>query len=107
MVKEIKSAQLADQIRDYLAQWTARDYPGWFVSVSQVTLRPDLQEAIVWITVLEEEGGHPILEMLRQQTGAYQKQLNRSIKRRFVPKLIFRLDDRVSIENRFDQLLKS
>ncbi len=106
MVKEIKSAQLADLMRDYIAAWSARDLAGTFFSITQVTLTPDLQKAILWVDVLEEDQQKKVMSYLEKNQRRYQRQLNTQVSRYKVPEIIFKLDDRVRIGEHFDSLLK-
>jgi len=106
VVKAVKAAQLADQIRDYLAAWTAQDFLGYFFSVTQITLKPDLSVAIVWIDILRPEESKLIMRKLNQRVSVYQHSLQRSLQRRMIPHLEFRLDDREERNQQFDRLLK-
>ena len=89
-MRNIKAAQLADQIRDYLAAWTARDYPGSFVVVTDVTLNPKLTTARVWVRINKNEG--VIFQKLLKATKHYQQKLVVTLPRFRVPFIMFALD---------------
>ena len=104
-LKAVKAAQLADQVRDYIAQWSAQDMPGYLFCVTQVTLSTDLQHAILWVDILQREKQRQILAELGRLAPKYQQRLHREIQRQHLPQISFRLDDRSQVEERFDQLL--
>lgn len=85
--RSIKAAQLADQIRDYLAAWTAREYPGSFVVVTQVTLTPNLREATAWVRLIGNEA--KTSRQLIADTKGYQHKLRGALKRAHIPTLQF------------------
>ena len=105
MVKAVKAAQLADPLRDYLAQWSAQDLFGLFFSLTQVTLEPDMQSAVVWVDVLQPDQAAKVMRELSRHLPDYQRRLQRSLQRRNVPRISFKLDDRESLSARMDELL--
>lgn len=88
----IRAAQLADQMRDYLAEWIARDFAGYLISVSQVTLRADLHVANVWLTFFGVEDEAALLASVRRRGRQYQRDLNGRVSRHKLPKLTFYLE---------------
>ena len=98
MEQAVRAARLADQIRDYLAEWAARDMPGSFFSITQVTLHTDLSVATAWIDVLRPEEGDTVMRSLEQHLPAYQRRLGRALRRRLVPRLHIRKDDQATLE---------
>ena len=106
MDKSVKAAQLADQIRDYLALWIVRDFPGLIITVSQVTLTPDLRGATIWVSPLNSTNIPEVLKKLSLKEGRYTHLLHRAMSRHLIPTLHFKLDDRPRIEAHFDDLLK-
>ena len=106
MVKAIKAAQLADQLRDYIASWSIQDLAGYLFSITQVTLSPDLFNATVWVDVLNPADEKKILRLLNLRLTTYQRKLRQSLQRQVVPKIYFKLDNGAEINDRFDQLLK-
>lgn len=106
MVKAIKAAQLADQIRDSLAEWTSRDLPGYFFSITQVTLTPDLTRATVWVDSLVAKEQSNIINKLNKNVYSYQKELGKKLRRKYVPKISFVPDEREALMKHIDNLLK-
>jgi ribosome-binding factor A len=105
MVQAIKAAQLADQLRDYLAQWTAKDLAGYFFTITYVTLSPDLQRATAWVDVLRPDDTRVVLRRLEKEAPGYQRQLSRTLRRQNIPTIHFALDNRESAAQRIDELL--
>jgi ribosome-binding factor A len=99
-----RAAQLADQIRDNVATWIQRDFPGSFVSVTDTTLSMDLRIATVWLHPAREEDVATFHKILKK-TGHYSNLLQRAITRRFVPALQFSLDQKAEAAEHLDQLL--
>lgn len=94
MPSAIKAAQLADQIRDYVAIWLLKDFPNAFLSVDQVTLDGNMLTATIW---LFKSSTAPIyMGDIAPKAKEYQKKLSTQLKRRTVPKLVFKL-----VENNF------
>lgn len=88
----IRAAQLADQMRDYLAEWIARDFPGYLISVSQVTLRADLHVANVWLTFFSVADEVAVLAAIRRHARQYQRDLGARVSRHRLPRLTFYLE---------------
>lgn len=106
MDKGAKAAQLADQIRDYLAAWIRKDFPGCLVSVLHVQLSPNLQQATIWIEVFSGDATR-ILRDLESHRSEYQKRLYTTLQRFAVPTIRFALDTSHQDEKRITDLLNS
>lgn len=102
----IRAAQLADGIRDFLAKEIARDFAGSLITIMQVTLSPDLQEATIWVTTYNQEDRGRILQKLRAAGREYQRKLHKTLRRHSIPRLVFRPDYSVEDSDRIDALLK-
>ena len=105
MEKGIKAARLADQIRDYLATWTRRDFPGYFFTITQVTLKPDLTMATIWIEVIDPSQLETLLHKLKRKEVPYKHELARTLNRRSSLQLQFLPDSSADIQRQLDQLL--
>lgn len=94
MPSAIKAAQLADQIRDYVAVWLLKDFPNAFLSIDQVTLSGNMLTATIWLV----NSGITTVHMgdVAPKAKEYQKKLSSQMKRRSIPRLEFRL-----VENTF------
>jgi ribosome-binding factor A len=106
MDKGAKAAQLADQIRDYLAAWIRKDFPGCLVSVAQVQLSTNLQQATVWLEVFGDDQGS-ILPKVRKYQAEYQRRLYQNLRRFAIPTIHFELSTAYEDAARIDELLNS
>lgn len=78
-----------------------------FVSVTDVTVSPDLRYAHVYITHLgEAEETAVVLEALEHAKGYIRRELAQRAGLRYVPKLSFHIDTSVERGRRIDQLLE-
>ncbi len=102
----IRATQIADLIRDHLAGWIHRDFTGFFVSVNQITLSPDIKNATAWITVYPENKQTSVLRDLKKNSRKYSSELRKVIQRHNVPVLDFAVDTSAEDEARISELLK-
>ena len=74
------------------------------VTVTRVDTSEDLYYATVYISVL---GGDEtaVLERLKQETGAVQHRLNRTLRMRPVPRITFAIDEEEKRRERIEKLL--
>jgi len=110
MAQGSRTARVGDQIRSEIAQLLAREVhdPGvGFVTITRVTVTPDLQHARVFYTALggdtERRSTSRALEraapFLRRQIGA-------RLRLRRVPDLEFVFDESIAGQDRIEQILK-
>ena len=105
MDKGAKAAQLSDHIRDYLAAWIQRDFPGRLVSVAQVQLSPNLQRATVWVECFNVDP-KVLLKELKPKTAGYQHKLTQHMEKRVIPLIRFATGTPRASVSRIDELLK-
>jgi ribosome-binding factor A len=103
--KSIKAAQLADLIRDLIASYIQKEVHGSIITVSSVTMNPDLQRATAWVRVFPSENSHQMLKQLRNSLGKYQTLLKNDLARKNMPKLYLELDTTLEDENHINSLL--
>ena len=89
MEKAIKAARFGDQIRDSIAAWSRHDLPGFFFTIVQVSLTPDLSRATVWVSALDEEKLKDIVTRLRHHERDYAHKLRRELGKHVVPMIRF------------------
>jgi ribosome-binding factor A len=82
MPDPIKAARLADHIRDLLATWLARDLPGSFVTVTQVTFNPALTVATAWVSFPLPDQRQKHQDKIRQLTRPYTRDLAKTLSRK-------------------------
>jgi len=104
-----RSARVADQIRAEIASILAREVhdPGvGFVTITRVTVTPDLQQARVYYTALGDEKArrgsdralHRAAPFLRRQLGA-------RLRLKRTPEIEFLYDESIAGQDRIEQLL--
>jgi|SRR3989344_1077031 len=95
MATERRQKQLDVVIREELARILNREMdisPDIFLTVARVDVAPNLSAADVFVSVLPETRGNDILEELRRHTFEFQQMLNKRLRMRPVPRIIFVLD---------------
>lgn len=85
--RAIRATQLADQIRDYLAVWIRTDFPGELLTVSTVTLKPNLRDATVWVSCFNEGHIPSVTQSLKKREREYHQKLYSTLRRRGLPTL--------------------
>jgi len=106
MVKAIKAAKLADQIRDYVAAWIVSDLQGTFCSITQVTLSPDLRQATLWVSFLYPDQAPKGMRQLASLLPTYRHRLSQQMQRKILPTLTAKIDNSAELNQQFDELLK-
>jgi ribosome-binding factor A len=101
---------VADQIRGELATILARDVhdPGiGFVTVTRVTVSPDLQHARISYTALgDEKNRRNTSRALERAAPFLRRQIGSRLRLKRVPDLTFVYDDSIAGQDRIEQLLK-
>jgi ribosome-binding factor A len=92
MQKGIQAARLADQIRDYLAHWSQADLPGYFFSITQVTFSPSLQDATIWLDILDVTTADRVVSGFNRLLPGYQRRLHQALQKRALPRLHISLE---------------
>lgn len=88
MDKGARAARLADLLRDYLATWIHEDYPGRLVTVSDIQLSSNKQQATVWLSSFDQSGYQAAVE-ISTRSARYQHLLHTKLDRRAIPLLHF------------------
>ncbi len=104
-----RPARVAERIREEISgilQHRASD-PGFRkVTVTDVTVTPDLKMARIHYSVLGEEADRTAArEALRRSRGYLRHELGRALALRYVPEIEFRYDDSYDRGARIDRLL--
>ncbi len=78
-----------------------------FVSVTKVALNKDMSVAMVWYTVLGNDGEiEATKKALEQAKGFLRSELSHRLDVRKTPELRFKLDESLAYGERIDQILK-
>ncbi|MBQ1351284.1 MAG: 30S ribosome-binding factor RbfA [Oscillospiraceae bacterium] len=65
------------------------------VSITAVEATPDLRYAKVFVSVLEKDTAKDVLKGLKSASGWLRRELGNTLKLRYVPELVFSLDDSI------------
>lgn len=104
-----RSSRVSDVIHRALAKLIReefRDPRVGMITISMVEVTPDLKQAKIFITVLENEKQNETLVILNQAAGFFRSRLSKLLSLRSVPNLFFRLDESVMRGNRIVSLLE-
>jgi ribosome-binding factor A len=105
-----RSNRVAEQMKKELGEIIARklkDPRIGFVTVTDVEVTGDLQQATVFITVLgDDKKRRETLKGLTQAKGFMRTEIGQRIRLRKTPELMFELDKSFDYGNKIDNLLK-
>jgi len=76
------------------------------LTISEVTVSPDLRNATVWITPLGGGDATAALAALKRSAGRIGGMVARDVKLRFAPRLKFERDTAFDVSNRINALLR-
>lgn len=83
------------------------DFPeGVLATITRVETSSNLIQAKVYISVLPENQNQKVLETLNKLIFTVQQKLNRNLRMRPVPRIIFCLEDRIKEADRVEELLE-
>jgi ribosome-binding factor A len=104
-----RTARVADQIRGEIATMIAREVhdPGvGFVTITRVTVTPDLQQARVYYTALGDDKARRNTERaLDRATPFLRRQIGSRLRLKRTPELEFLYDESIAGQDRIEQLL--
>lgn len=107
----LRSNRIAEQIQKELGEIISRkikDPRVGFVTVTDVHVTGDLQQATVYITSLgNERERQASLDALVKATGYIRSEIGQRIRLRRTPELTFEFDSSVEYGNKIEQLLRS
>ena len=100
---------MAEEIREEVARIIGREVKDpriGFVTVTRVSLTPDLRIAHVNVGILGDAAQHEkSLTALRQAAGFVRRELGRRIRMRHTPELVFHYDEGLDATDRVARLL--
>ena len=82
---------------------------GSFISISYVSISPDLSLAKIYLSMMLEKNKNAVLEKIEMRKNEIRKMLGNRIGKhvRIVPDLVFYVDDLEEKANRMDELIDS
>jgi len=109
MAQGSRTARVADQIRGEIASLLAREVhdPGvGFVTITRVSVTPDLQQARVYYTVLGDDTARRNSgRALGRATPFLRRQIGSRLRLKRTPEIEFLYDESIAGQDRIEQLL--
>jgi ribosome-binding factor A len=92
-VNELIKRTLAEELFRVLSGGT---YDLASVSITRVNVSPDLRDAYVYVSILGHHGERErMIQVLEDHRKTFQRDIARSVKLRYTPRLSFRLDESI------------
>jgi ribosome-binding factor A len=104
-----RTERVSEEFREIFAEEIPKlkDPRVGFVTVTGVHVTPDLRRAVVFYTVLGEEGDRRATAAgLRSASGHLRQVLGQQVRLKFLPELVFEEDDTMERAGRVDELLR-
>lgn len=109
-MSELRANRIAEQIKKELGEilnQKIKDPRVGFVTVTDVEVTGDLQQAKVFISVLgKEQEKKDTLTALEKANGFIRREIGSRIRLRKTPEVIFEIDEALEYGNRIDTILK-
>lgn len=106
----MRANRVAEQMKKELGEIIVRklkDPKIGFVTVTDVEVTGDLQQATIYITVLGGESKQSeTLKALEKAKGFIRSEIGQRIRLRITPELLFKFDESAAYGNRIDDLLR-
>lgn len=96
-------------IKEELAQIIFREVeflPGILVTLTRVETTPNLNESKVYVSVLPEEKKETVFKELKRQIWRLQQLLNKRLRMRPIPKIIFSFEKETAQAGRIEEILE-
>lgn len=82
------------------------DWEGGLITVTQVIATPDLRQATVWISALNVAEPQKCIDLLNERSSDFYEPLSDRLRMKFIPRLEFKLDEKVDEISRVDSLFE-
>jgi ribosome-binding factor A len=100
-----KVEQLIKQQISYVLMHKLQNLDLGFLTVTNVKASPDLKIAKIYLSVLDKEKRHFVLDKLNYNVGQIRTELAHRIRIKFVPELKFFIDDTLDYVEKIEGLL--
>ncbi|MBI4288124.1 MAG: 30S ribosome-binding factor RbfA [Chloroflexi bacterium] len=91
--QERLNEQIREEVSDIMVYQLKDPRLGGLVTITQVSVSPDMKHATVYVSVMEEERKEPVLHALVAASGFIRRELGRRLTIRYIPELDFKRDD--------------
>lgn len=93
--QERLNEQIREEISDLLAHQLKDPRLTGLVSITEVSISPDMKHATVYVSVMEEEQRDSVIRGMAAASGFIRRELGRRLTIRYIPELEFRRDDTI------------
>ncbi len=103
-----RSARVSDLIREEVADiimFKIKHKTLGFVTVTGAKISSDLRNAIIYVSVLVDEEKIRTLRKLNESKTFIKGELGKRLKMKFVPTIVFRIDEAVEYGRKIDNML--
>jgi ribosome-binding factor A len=103
-----RTEQVAELLRQEINKVIVKDFEppaGMLVSVTEVTVAPNLKNATAFLSVIPTNKLGTGLEAIKKFSGHIQKEINKHLVIKFVPKIHWQIDERDLKYKEIDQAL--
>lgn len=109
-MSELRANRVAEQMKKEIGDIITRkikDPRIGFLTVTDVEVTGDLQQATIYISVLgDEDQKHDTLVGLAKANGFIRSEIGKRIRLRKTPELLFAFDEALAYGNRIDNILR-
>ena len=105
-----RSARLNETLHEVIAEELVRidDERLGFVTITKIDVDNEMNRAIVYFDSLEgEDGDEPILDVLEEHRRRIQSSINRQMRTKKTPVLVFRPDEVIRAAERIEDILRT
>lgn len=102
-ISELIKAEIADIIQNKMKDPLLGQY---FVTVSRVKISDDLQNGLIFISILQEsEKKEEVVKALNRAKGFIRGELSRRIRMKNIPDILFKLDTSMEYADKINRIL--
>lgn len=103
-----RQEKIAELVKEEVGKIIIRDIdidPSFLVTITRVKVSSDLAHATIFIATLSPEQEQDALAVLKRNAGDIQHALNRKMRTRPVPKIVFAIDAKYEKEHHLQEIL--
>lgn len=93
--QERLNEQIREEISDLLTHQLKDPRVTGLVSITEVSISPDMKHATVYVSIMEEEQRDSVIRGMAAASGFIRRELGRRLTIRYIPDLEFRRDDTI------------
>jgi len=109
-----RQLKVGEEIRHSISMIFQRDAVPWpfeykqpMITISEVQVSPDLKNATVFFTTIEEKKVKEASKVLNDISGFFRHQVSKTVRLRYTPKLKFKIDTSFEYASNIDRILKN